>query len=163
MHQLLHNLTSRYPALRYSEGKEFCWSPESQEIFYKANAVDSKDTWSLLHETGHALLDHRNYQADFELVQMEIAAWAQARTLATELGINIDEDHIQDCLDTYRDWLYQRSLCPSCSTQCMQEADFQHYRCFNCHAVWRVSANRFARADRSRKNVSQTAIFHLEN
>jgi hypothetical protein len=30
----------------------------------------------------------------------------------------------------------------------MQESDYQHYRCFNCHTVWRVSANRFARTYR---------------
>jgi len=159
MQQLLNNLSGRFPELQFVAGKQFCWSPETQEIFYKTATSDSKDTWALLHETGHALLGHRNYQADFELVQMEIAAWVRARVLATELGINIDEDHIQDCLDTYRDWLYQRSLC---GTQCMQQADFKHYSCFNCHAIWRVTANRFARAYRSRKNVTQTPVFHLE-
>lgn len=160
MQPLLKTLAERFPDLRYRAGKQFCWSPESQEIFYKSDAYDSKDTWSLLHETGHALLGHKCYNADFELLQMEIAAWERARALSIELAINIDEDHIQDCLDSYRDWLYQRSLCPNCSTQCMQEADFQHYRCFNCHSVWRVSANRFARAYRSRKNVPQ--VFHLD-
>lgn len=163
MQQLLDSLSARFPGLQFVAGSQFCWSPENQEIFYKADSRDCKDTWALLHETGHALLGHRNYCADFELLQMEIAAWERARLVADELGINIDEDHIQDCLDTYRDWLYRRSLCPNCSTQCMQEADFQHYRCFNCHAVWRVSTNRFTRAYRARKNVSQTAIFHLEN
>lgn len=162
MQQLLNKLTARFPELQFVAGSQFCWSPESQEIFYKPGAIGSRDSWSLLHETGHALLVHRSYQADFELVQMEVAAWQQARTLAQELSITIDEDYIQDCLDTYRDWLYQRSLCPNCSTQCMQQADFKHYRCFNCHTTWRVTANRFARAYRSCKNVSQTAVFHLE-
>ena len=148
MQPVLKSLSSRFPDLTFTSGKQFCWSPESQEIFYKLDAASCTDTWALLHETGHALLGHQNYRADFELLQMEIAAWNRARLLANELKINIDEDHIQDCLDTYRDWLYQRSLCPNCSTQCMQEADFQHYRCFNCHTVWRVSANRFARAYR---------------
>jgi hypothetical protein len=148
MQPLLKSLAVRFPNLIYSPGKEFCWSPESQEIFYKTDAVSMCDTWSLLHETGHAVLGHQIYQADFELLQMEIAAWGSARQLARELAISINEDHIQDCLDTYRDWLYQRSVCPSCGSQCMQEADYQHYRCFNCHCLWRVSANRFARAYR---------------
>jgi hypothetical protein len=148
MQPLLKQLAARFPALTYSVGKQFCWSPETQEIFYRADAVDSKDTWSLLHETGHAVLGHRAYQADFELLQMEIAAWEQARSLSLDFGINIDEDHIQDCLDTYRDWLHQRSVCPNCSAQSMQEADYVHYRCYNCHTVWRVSANRFARTYR---------------
>lgn len=148
MQPVLERLQADFPKLSFTAGKQFCWSPETQEIFYKADGWDSKDTWSLLHETGHALLGHRNYQADFELLQMEVAAWGRARQLATKLAINIDEDHIQDCLDTYRDWLYQRSLCPNCNAQSMQEADYQHYRCFNCHTVWRVGGNLFARTYR---------------
>ena len=148
MQSLLKSLSTQFPDLQFSVGTEFCWSPETREVFYKADAADLTAQWSLLHETGHALLEHQTYKADFELLQMEIAAWERARLLASELAVVIDEDHIQDCLDSYRDWLYQRSLCPNCSTQCMQEADYMHYRCFNCHAMWRVSANRFARAYR---------------
>ena len=81
MQPLIKTLAERFPDLRYRAGKQFCWSPESQEIFYKSDAYDSKDTWSLLHETGHALLGHKCYNADFELLQMEIAAWERARAL----------------------------------------------------------------------------------
>lgn len=164
MQPLLKSLTERFPTLRYTAGKQFCWSPESQEIFYKTDAKGSTDTWSLLHETGHALLNHRIYQADYELLQMELAAWQRAKELAVELDVTINDDHIQDCLDTYREWLYQRSMCPNCRTQSMQESDFRHYRCFNCHAVWKVSTNRFTRTYRSTINTSHTSpVFYLEN
>jgi hypothetical protein len=164
---LLAQLRIQFPSLQFEPGKQFCWSPEQTTIFYRQAATGDTAIWSLLHETGHALLGHQTYQADFELLQIEIAAWERAGLLASNFGITIDDNHIQDCLDTYRDWLYQRSICPNCSTKCMQEADFSHYRCFNCHKVWRVSANRFARAYRSTKNVTQKlplgTIFHLEN
>ncbi len=162
MLQLLAKLSERFPELQYAAGEQFCWSPESGEIVYKQSADGQHAIWSLLHETGHALLCHQSYGADFELLQMEIAAWERARLLAADFTVEIDEDHIQDCLDTYRDWLYQRSLCPNCGAQCMQEADFQHYRCYNCHAVWRVSRSRFARTYRSRKSGLPATIFHLQ-
>ena len=96
-----------------------------------------------MHETGHALLGHANYQADYELIQLEVAAWQEAKQIAKPLKIEIDEDHIQDCLDTYRDWLYKRSICPNCATKSLQQGDFVHYRCFNCHTTWRVSNSLF--------------------
>jgi hypothetical protein len=157
MQKLLPKLQAAFPHLTYSGGKQFCWSPESQEIFYKHGAGGKKSAWSLLHETGHALLEHATYKADFELLQLEIAAWEKAKEIAATFGVEIDEEHIQDCLDTYRDWLYKRSICPSCTNKCLQQDDFVHYRCFNCHTVWRVSTSRFCRAYRSTKNVPQAA------
>jgi len=162
MPSLLPKLRTRYPALRFTAGQQFCWSPETQEVFYKANDSGEQAAWSLLHETGHALLEHKSYQADLELLRLEVAAWDKARELAVDLAISIDEDHVQDCLDTYRDWLHKRSICPTCRTKCLQQDDFVHYRCFNCHTVWRVSTSRFCRAYRSTKNVNQPApVFKL--
>lgn len=163
MEKLITKLQAHFPDLRFTPGQQFCWSPETGEIFYKMAARGAPSSWSLLHETGHALLKHKNYQADFHLLRLEIEAWERARELADGLGMSIDEDHIQDCLDTYRDWLHKRSICPTCATKCLQQDDYQHYRCFNCHTVWRVSASRFCRAYRSTKNVTRPAIFHLEN
>lgn len=152
MLKLLDQLKSIYPELRFMPGDKFYWSPETSEIYYKKDDKGKKARWSLLHETAHALLNHRSYQADFELVRLEVDAWNRAKTIANDLGTSIDEDHIQDCLDTYRDWLYKRSICPNCSTKSFQEADFMHYRCFNCRTVWRVSANRFNRSYRKTKS-----------
>ena len=162
MQTLIAELKATFPQLRFTAGEQFCWSPETGEVFYKADSRDARATWSLLHETGHALLEHATYKADFELLRLEIAAWERARELAGSLDIIIDEDHIEDCLDTYRDWLYKRSICPTCTTKCLQQGDFVHYRCFNCHTVWRVTQNRFCRAYRSTKNVATPTVFHLE-
>jgi len=150
---LIARLKSLYPELKFSAGTQFCWSPETQEIFYARGAKGSNSEWSLLHETGHALLDHTTYKADFELLKLEVAAWEKAKELAKSLNIKIDSDHIEDCLDTYRDWLHKRSVCPNCTTQCLQQDDLARYRCFNCHTEWKVSKNRFCRAYRSTQNL----------
>lgn len=148
MDQLINKLRVKFPQLRFATGKQFSWSPKSGEIIYKDSAHDQKAEWSLLHETGHALLGHHAYGADFELVRMEVDAWEKAKSLGHDIGVTIDEDHIQDCLDTYRDWLYRRSICPSCGTKCLQQDDHCHYRCHNCHTTWQVTASRFGRAYR---------------
>lgn len=160
MQQLLTKLQAQYPKLRFTSGKQFCWSPETGEIFYKQSATDSHAAWALLHETGHALLGHLTYRADFELLRLEVAAWETACELARKLEVSIDENHIQDCLDTYRDWLYKRSICPSCNTKCLQQDDYLYYRCYNCHTTWKVTASRFCRAYRSTKKVAQPAAFY---
>ena len=164
--QLIKRLETDYPELRFVAGQQFCWSPETNEIFYVEELRTKNEEryhWSLLHETGHALLGHKGYQADYELLRLEVAAWEKARAMAPAYGVTIDDDHIQDCLDTYRDWLYKRSICPNCSTKCLQQSDFVHYRCFNCHTTWKVTASRFCRAYRRQKDVPQAAaVFQLE-
>ncbi len=161
MDELVSTLSKRFPALKFTAGNQFCWSPETGEIFYKSEANSRQATWSLLHETGHALLEHSGYRADFELIKLEMAAWERARQLAAGLEITIDEGHIQDCLDTYRDWLYKRSICPNCTAKSLQQGDFVHYRCFNCHTVWRVTASRFCRAYRRHAGVPQPGTLSM--
>lgn len=163
MKDLIDKLQAQFPDLRFIAAKQFYWSPESGEIFYNAGSEGREATWSLLHETGHALLGHTSYKADFELVRLEVAAWERAQQLANYLNVSIDEDHIQDCLDTYRDWLYKRSICPNCTTKCLQQGDFVHYRCFNCHTMWRVTSNRFCRAYRRHKNIGLLSTLHSIN
>ncbi len=158
---IITKLQSDFSGLTFKAGKQFCWSPETGEIIYNPDESGKEAAWSLLHETGHALLSHLNYKADYELLRLEIAAWEKADELSEKFGITIDQEHVQDCLDTYRDWLYKRSICPKCSTKSLQQGDFVHYRCFNCHTHWRVSASRFCRAYRSHKNVSQPNPVHI--
>ena len=160
MQKLINKIQVEFPLLRFTAAKQFYWSPDSSEIFYNAGARGQQAIWSLLHETGHALLAHTSYKADFELVRLEIAAWERAQQLAESLKLSIDENHIQDCLDTYRDWLYKRSICPNCTTKSFQQGDIVHYRCFNCHTTWRVTASRFCRAYRRHKNITQTVSLH---
>ena len=149
MEHTIKVLLARFPHLKYKEGSVFCWSPETKQIIYTTKSKEPSPVWSLLHETSHALLEHTGYKTDFELLRLEVAAWEEAKKLASELGLSINEDHIQDCLDTYRDWLYARSICPYCNNKSLQQENLRHYYCFNCHAVWKVTTSRFCRAYRS--------------
>lgn len=150
MKSLLNRLEVDYPNINFIEGDTFYWSPKDQAVTYTEQSTqpDISD-WSLLHEVSHALLGHSQYKSDFELVQLETEAWQYARKLADKYGIKISPDHIQDCLDTYRDWLHRRSTCPDCGIVSIQE-DPSTYRCLNCKAAWQVSSSRFCRPYRRR-------------
>jgi hypothetical protein len=160
--EIVERLSVLFPDISYRPGKRFSWSPETSEIFYDNGKPTASCTWSLLHETGHALLEHNCYDADLELIRLEIAAWEKAKEIATELGIAIDENHIQDCLDTYRDWVYQRSVCPRCNNKSLQLEDIVHYQCFNCHLVWKVTPSRFCRTYRATQKATKkpSAVFY---
>lgn len=162
MRTLVKKLAADHPHLKFVAASSFYWCPETSEVYYdisKARQPSAK--WSLLHETSHALLGHSSYKADLELLQLEVAAWEHALELADDHGITIDPEYVQDCLDTYRDWLYRRSLCPGCGSQCLQADATSHYRCHNCHTRWHVSPSRFCRPYRraqAHRTAPQTAF-----
>lgn len=154
MHKLLLVLQNDFPELVFRSGEVFCWSPHEQVIVYKQDADDQAATWALLHEVGHALLDHRHYDSDLQLIELESQAWARAREIGATYHYQIDPDHIEDCMDTYRDWLHQRSACPVCDTRSLQQ-DARHYRCFNCGQIWAVTASRFCRPYRRKETQTK--------
>lgn len=148
MATLINQLSGLLPDITFTPGKSFFWSPKKRHISYDPE-INESNNWALLHETAHAILDHSTYNTDFELLHLEVAAWEEAKNLAQKFGIEIDDNHIQDCLDTYRDWLHQRSTCPTCSSVSFQST-INEYRCHNCHTTWRVSTSRFCRPYRLR-------------
>lgn len=154
---LVSQVAKDHPHVTFVEGKSFYWSPPNRQISYKRGAEGPTAAFSLLHEVGHALLDHKHYRVDFELLELEVAAWEEAKRIAPSYRIAIDEDHIQDCLDSYRDWLYRRSICPTCTTKALQQDDQPLYRCFNCHATWRVAPSRFCRPYRQKTAIGKIA------
>ena len=114
--------------------------------FFLMTKTDNSE-WSLLHEIGHVLCEHKIYSSDVGLLKMEVQAWQKARKLANKYAINIDEEHIEKCLDSYRDWLYRRSSCPKCS-QAGIEKSLGIYLCVNCKNQWKVTAEKFCRVYR---------------
>jgi hypothetical protein len=131
--------------IKFAPGETFSWSPVKRTVYYDASALDQvTGEWALIHETAHALLGHTNYSDDFNLLTMEVAAWDKAKEIAHTFGATIDEEHIQDCLDTYRDWLHRRSTCPTCGCVSLQY-DARNYACYNCNTRWLVSTARFCR------------------
>lgn len=144
-HPLLAKLQIDFPQLKFGAGDVFSWSPKERRIIYAADArAEVQPVWSLLHEVGHALLNHHSYKTDFELLRLEAAAWHKATGLAGRYDHNIDPDHIQDCLDTYRDWLHQRSACPNCQTTSLQQSSTT-YCCYNCDTSWKVTRAKICR------------------
>jgi hypothetical protein len=142
---LLARIRSDYPDLSFTEGVRFSWQAQDRHVSYRhADANTDHDSWALLHEVGHALLGHSGYRYDIELLQMEATAWQKARALASTYGLAIDEDYIQDCLDTYRDWLHLRATCPACFGRSLQATE-RRYHCFNCQTEWQVSRSRLCR------------------
>lgn len=136
-----------YPQFKFRAGAQEHWSPKSRTITYEAANSPDGLKYGLLHELAHALLGHNSYKSDFELLKLESQAWQLAAKIGRKYGVKIDDDHIQNCLDTYRDWLHRRSKCPVCGTHVLQQ-DSTTYKCFNCDAGWQVSAGRFARSYR---------------
>jgi predicted RNA-binding Zn-ribbon protein involved in translation (DUF1610 family) len=133
-----------YPQFNFAPGPQEHWSPKSNTITYSQSEPMTELRYGLLHELAHALLGHNTYKSDFELLKLESQAWELAAKLGKKYGIKLDQDHIQDCLDTYRDWLHRRSKCPSCGMHVLQNNP-NSYKCFNCGTGWKVSNRRFAR------------------
>jgi hypothetical protein len=143
--QIIKDLRSLLPDVEFKVGGSFYWSPKNKVIIYNENLIDKNlGLWGLLHEAAHAKLNHNSYSSDLGLLKLEVEAWDEAKALSEAYGIKIDEDHVQDCLDTYRDWLYRRSTCPTCGIVCLQSSPTT-YRCHNCQTIWSVSVSRFCR------------------
>lgn len=153
MQALLRQLRKDFQEFSFVPGKFFCWSPEFQQVMYKYDTSEVA-SWSLLHELAHAALNHKTFSSDVELLMLEVAAWEKAKELAHQYGQKIDEDHVQDCIDTYRDWLDARSTCPGCTSNSLQ-IDDHHYSCHNCLLTWGVSSSRFSRPYRLKIPHSQ--------
>jgi|SRR5579862_5089082 len=143
----LVRLRADYPQFKFRRGEQDHWSPGSNTITYNEERPLMDLEYGLLHELAHALLNHKNYTSDFELLKLESEAWETARTIAMSYGIEIHEEHIQNSLDTYRDWLHLRSSCPKCGVHVFQK-DTEHYMCFNCQTSWSVGSDRFVRTYR---------------
>src|SRR5256885_1016814 len=99
-------LDKDYPELKFKRGTQEHWSPKTNTITFNPDEPFDKLKYGLLHELSHALLGHHTYTTDFELLKLESHAWELAAKLGRKYDIVIDEDHIQNCLDTYRDWLH---------------------------------------------------------
>ncbi len=144
---LAASLQKDFPDLKLVAGSGFYWSPKQKTVYFNPKAQGDFTELSLLHELGHGVLNHTTFRTDFELLQLEVAAWNMAKELAPKYNVEVDREHIEDSLDTYRDWLHDRSQCPTCGVRSLQ-VDQHTYHCYNCQERWQVSRSRFCRAYR---------------
>lgn len=140
----VEQIAKDYPQFKFKPGPQEHWSPRTKTITYSESEPLAELRYGLLHELAHALLGHNSYNSDFELLRLESEAWEMAVKIGKKYKIRLDPDHIQDCLDTYRDWLHRRSKCPACGMHVLQDSP-SSYKCFNCGTGWQVSSRRFAR------------------
>lgn len=141
---LIAMVSKDYPDFIFKVGDQEHWSPKTQTITYNPAEPMEKFSYALLHELSHAVLGHNTYGSDFELLKLESEAWHLAAQISKRYGIEIGDDHIQNCLDTYRDWLHRRSTCPKCGLHVLQKSA-SSYQCHNCQTSWQVTSSRFVR------------------
>lgn len=154
MHSVVDTLKKDFPELGFISNTSFYWSPGNRSIYYDSTDNSLEAIWKLLHETSHGLLHHESYATDFDLLLLEVAAWQKAAKLGDHYGFSVDEEHIEDCLDSYRDWLHARSTCPTCLANGLQTSK-SRYECLNCPTTWQVSRSRFCRAYRRSMTAKQ--------
>lgn len=133
--KLLTRVRKDFPHLQFEPAETFAWSPDQQTITY---ADEPRTDLLLLHELSHALLGHKDYSLDIELLRLESAAWDYAKGLANQYNVPLDDDLIEDNLDSYRDWLHARSACPNCQQIGIQNQK-NTYSCLNCRYSWGVN------------------------
>lgn len=135
---LVAKLQADFPGVNFASGDDFYWSPRTKTVYYAEKSGDDSQI-TLLHELSHALLDHRQFERDIDLLKIEREAWDYARdVLAPRYNFAISEDVIERMIDTYRDWLHARSTCPSCSMTGVQTAEAT-YHCLGCSRDWKVN------------------------
>ena len=117
-----------YPQIHVRMGRKFAFRTPKTVV---VGPFEVAYQLLLLHEIGHAISEHQDYKTDVERLRIEVEAWSEARKLAGLYGIKVDEELIQSELDTYRDWLHQKSRCPRCGLTRFQTQD-SIYHCPLC-------------------------------
>lgn len=129
---LLAKLTADYPHLKFIKSTHFKFSPPNR-IYYAYPAQPHQNFALLtLHELAHALLKHKDYVVDLQRLKIEAAAWQKAKQLCQKYPVKWDENFAQDRLDTYRNWLHQKSACKTCGLTRYQDPNGT-YHCPMCN------------------------------
>ena len=142
---LISQLKKDYPQFSYEESSASSWEPGSRTILYAKHTEPAQ----ILHELGHALLEHEVFTHDISLLSIERAAWMYAKKeLANTYSVVISDETIEESLDTYRDWIHKRSLCPHCGVNGVQQTKTT-YHCAICGRTWKVNDARSCQLRRS--------------
>jgi hypothetical protein len=132
-------IIASYPEQKFLPAGYFAYDASDDVINYDPvmlKTIDGK--LALLHEICHAVLGHFHYRFDFELFAMEMDAWNLTRKLASKHQLSINEAYINECMESYQEWLTKRGTCPKCDEFNMQSVPNQ-FKCYRCHTRWKVS------------------------
>lgn len=145
---IIDQIISDFPDLVFKSADMFYWSARTRTVYYDPGVIEKpRGIWQLLHEIAHATLNHQRFDSSVALLRMETEAWTTAKELSKIYNVAIQQSHIERCIDTYRDWLYLRSSCPSCKAIATEYKPCT-FRCFNCASRWSVSADQRSRCYR---------------
>lgn len=124
----VRQILAEYPQFRVITGRKFAFRPPKTIIL---GQPQSKYALQSLHELAHGLCGHKTFSTYIERVKMESEAWERAKTLCLKYDIEFDEEFAEEQLDTYRDWLHQKSVCRQCGQVRYQSPD-GNYHCPQC-------------------------------
>lgn len=121
----LPKVKSDFPDFRFVTGARFSFRPPRTIVRPKelGEVFDGTNSLLLLHEVGHAIMGHRDFKTEVGRLKMEVEAWEKARELCDRYGVVFDENLVESELDTYRDYLHQKSRCPDCGLTRFQTPD----------------------------------------
>lgn len=139
--EFTNRLRQDFPQFNFEESDDFYWSKKENTIFFNLNS--SNFHLLILHELAHALLGHEDFCLDIELLKMETEAWDLVKNaLTAQYGFCFNSNLAEQKLDTYRDWIHKRSLCPNCKVNGFQQR-YLSYKCPACGTVWQNNDSRF--------------------
>lgn len=147
----LELLISDYPEFRFCFNKKRFSFRENTIFIGPPQPFFALQT---LHELGHAICGHKDYTTHISRLKIESEAWQTAKTVLEKYqnqakalqkdpqtataGSNLtailpewSDDYMEDCLDTYRDWLHAKSKCKKCGQTRYQTKDGK-YHCPYC-------------------------------
>lgn len=133
--KIVERVRRDFPGLRFRMGKKFMYRFPGT-ITYERTVEGKMNTefgLQLLHEIGHAICEHKFFTTDPERLKMEREAWEVARRLSVRYEVDYDAEFVEQEMDTYRDWLHQRSKCRRCGLTRYQTKDGV-YHCPRCEA-----------------------------
>jgi len=132
--ELIAKLKADHPTIQFVPGDDYLWSSDKRVLSFPS---ERQEPLYLLHELAHALLNHTHFRLDIELLGHEREAWDFVRdSLAPRYNIIFDTTLAEAALETYREWLYARSICPRCGQTGLQTKT-SIYTCINCRCSWR--------------------------
>ena len=124
----LARIKSDFPEFKFIDGARFSFRPPRTVV---VGPEEKSDSLLLLHELGHALCGHRDFDTSVRRVKMEREAWDKARELAPLYEVEFDDELVEGELDTYRDWLHKKTCCKKCGLTMFQTPDGV-YHCPRC-------------------------------
>lgn len=84
-------LVQHFAEFKFVESNVFGWRPQDRTITFDPKRItNDKGKMQLLHELGHALLNHKTLPEDTRY-QLERDAWEVARLLANKLDLKPQE------------------------------------------------------------------------